>query len=126
MRVDPTFSHWNINVKDNYDIPTYIIGLSESAMGKQMEELLKSYNQDIKGLFEYSGTPIEKEKWQPYLTGVNMKINDQMDLDMNVSWHESMFYNTPLSGTLALLTNVQNEILNTETKALFILSKSFK
>ena len=57
--------------------------------------------------------------------GIQTDLNPQMMEDMS-TWQEGMFYQQVVSGTLTLLTGIQNEVLNAEFKCLKTIKKNMK
>lgn len=116
-------NHWNIQAKDNYDIPTHFIGNSGSIEGENLWNKLNLLKKTITE--EIHNLPIENKKEVIDSLGdfgIETELNPIMNEGMN-TWQERMFYNTPIVGTLALLSGIQNEILNAEFKALTLISK---
>ncbi|MBI2268957.1 MAG: hypothetical protein HYU69_01215 [Bacteroidetes bacterium] len=125
--VDGTSDHWNMTGLDNYDIPTHFLGQAESSNGRDLYESLNNYNQQIIAIL----TELKMEKAEQKLlsfNGLDLKIKDNMNIDESstTTWHESMFYMTPLSGAVTLLTSIQSQVLNIETRALLIINNSIK
>jgi hypothetical protein len=112
-------NHWLINSKDNYDIPTHMIGDEHSEMGIELYSKLLVFKKDMAE--ELKQLPFaDKEKLISSLGdfGVNTEMNNT-DFDQTYNtWQEYMFNQKTLAGTLCLLSSIQNELLNAEFTSL--------
>lgn len=122
-------NHWNINSKDNYDIPTHIIGMSNSNEGIKLYRALCDYQ-----LFLINAVnDFENNKQFKQRTFVNARsleldltVDKRMGFYENQTWQEYMFYQMPLVCVLSQLTFIQNQVLNAEYNALFIFNRDLK
>lgn len=118
-------NHWNIQSKDNYDIPTSFLAREGSEEAEELITQLNSLRENI--LSEINKLPIKNKESVISDLG-NLGISTEPDPNMTYrehgTWQEEMFYLTPLVGTLAVLTSIQTQVLNAEFKALTVISKN--
>jgi len=112
-------NHWNISSKDNYDIPThYMCGNEPASRGRELYDRLVNFKKSL--IKEMENLPLKnKEEVIGNLgdLGIKTELNPEMMENME-NWQEGMFYQQTISGTLAILSGIQNEILNAEFKCL--------
>jgi gliding motility-associated protein GldM len=99
----------DVNNKDNYDIPTYIlIGEKEDGskgLARELKNKIKAYKENILNLFN------EKER---KTVQIELNTNDvKTDMGME-SWEMNNFYHTPLAAAITILSKIQTDIKNTE------------
>jgi hypothetical protein len=90
-------NHWNIGGIDNYDIPTYYMGKSGPELWENLYTYKRQCAEELKNLNVNN---------QEIMSGLESRIN------------QGDFYQQTVAGALALLTGVQNDILNNEFKCL--------
>ncbi len=118
--------HWLINAKDNYDIPTLYLGLSERCVGQELFERLNDHKVMLKQ--EMEQIPIENESLINELGDFGIKTELKQDIldGHKMKWNQTMFGNQTIVATLAILTSIQTEVLNAEFKCLKIVSMNLK
>ena len=100
--------HWRISAKDNYDRPTHML-CGEHGIGRELFEQLNNYNYEIRE---------EMKKFPPNgAVGINMALNPELMEEFD-NWQDGMFEGQTIAGTLALLSSLQNDVLNSEFKSL--------
>lgn len=109
--VEAIENHWLIHGKDFYDVPSYMLGMPNSEKGKKLHTELIRYN----NVLEEAYNSLPKNVLTVDLTnlGINTELNPEM-MSQYTTWHEGMFNDVPMVATLALLTGIQNEVLNAE------------
>jgi len=116
-------NHWFLGSLDNTDIPTQMFGSPYSADGEELLNHINLYNKEIKELLR-AIQPQNESRDEIATLGINVNYN-QYTLDNEIpTWHEAMFYQVPVAGALAILTSIQTQALNTEFKAITIVTRN--
>jgi hypothetical protein len=119
---DASINHWDINSKDNYDIPTHYLGSSESAKGVELWNKLNDYKIRLKD--QLKSIPFVSQDVIDRLGdfGIKTELKPEMTDGYQMNWNEGMFSQQTIVGTLALLSAIQTEVLNAEFKCLKVIS----
>ncbi len=108
--------HWQISSLDNYDIPSHMLGDANSGEGKELYEQLVDYKKEI--LEKINALPFaDKEKMMADLGdfGIPTEARNMPEgYEGFGTWQENMFYENTLGSTLAMLSGLQNQVLNAE------------
>lgn len=118
-------NHWAINSLDNYDIPSYFLGNQNSEGADHLLKSLNELREKIKS--ELNRLPlVSKDSLINDLGDLGIKTDpdNRMSYKENTTWQEEMFYHTPIAGTLAILTSLQNQVLSAEFRMLSIIHKN--
>lgn len=116
--------HAAINSKDNYDVPSYLLGSAESELGSRLAKNIDYYNTNIENILTESNIlngQYGEEELQSKIESLKIKVLDSERNGITECWQTETFYGTPLLGTLAVLTGLQNKVLNIEFNSLLIL-----
>lgn len=109
----------NVNSKDNYDIPTYLmIGENENldkGLAKKLKQKLLVYKQDMYALFS------KEEQKQ---LNIDINTDDKRTGYVKESWEMANFYHTPLAATITILSKLQTDVKNVEYEVVNQLFKS--
>ncbi len=112
-------NYYLINSLDNYDIPTYMmVGSGDSdrnSLAMELKGKLNLYKTAVSEIVTTTGVKFSLIELD-IETEVPAKVPDYNRT--NESWEMFNFYNVPLAGTLAILSSIQNEVLNAENIAL--------
>lgn len=109
-------NHWNINSLDNMEAATYYLG-AESEFGKELLKNLTGYKIFLKN--ELIKLQINEQVIEEYGDfGTKTGLNSRMQINEDQQWTANMFNNQPVAAALALLSNIQNEVLNAESTSL--------
>lgn len=107
-----------VDVKDNYDIPTEMLIGSEIDSPKDEEYSAKRIKKKLTEL---------KKELQAMMAGVGIK---DVNLTINtpdrmlsaegdsISWEAGQFYHTPVSASVAILSKIQGDIKNSESECI--------
>ncbi len=109
----------NVNGKDNYDIPTYImVGENENlskGLAQKLKQKLMQYRQSMYALFS------EEEQKQ---LSIDLDIEDKLTSYGKESWEMVNFYHTPLAASITILSKIQTDVKNVEYEVVNQLFKS--
>jgi gliding motility-associated protein GldM len=114
--VADTLSMMGVNAKDNYDIPTHLMGLADPSNPTK-----------VSGEEQWSSVTL-KEKLNAYQKGIlavfeDKEVKDNMagkisyldtPKDGKSEWEVSNFYHTPLAATITLLSKLQSDVRTSE------------
>jgi hypothetical protein len=105
-----------INAKDNIDIPTFImagptIGHNRNTKGAILKTMIDEY--------KYLTITFIDSLSSSKNDSIIMQIEDLFKpvpsiYNSQLNWEQKMFYNTPLSATLAILTGIEHKIIGAE------------
>lgn len=118
----------SVNAKDNYDIPTYTMGMATDPPAA------------VAGFEEYSSEQVQKtvDEFREGIVKIVPKEN-QEELRKNIGlltdavvnpegveepWARNSFYHTPLAAVVTMMSKIQADIKNAEAEALKILFKN--
>lgn len=110
--------HWYIGAMDESNVSSYLLG-EGSEMGQELYRNLHMYTQELKS--ELQRLKLEEQVVDEITKGIKLEISDEMRimlLNGNESWNDFMFYHQTIVASLALLSGIQNEVLNAEFKSL--------
>lgn len=114
----------DVKSSDNYDEPTHILLGSDPAQiegseARELKNMLDEYRANMKGLFNREGIELLDEKTvleNMGDLGIDTKDIPEEDKESDFKfWEYKKFYHTPLWSTLAILTQIQSEVLNAES-----------
>lgn len=111
----------NVQSKDNYDVPTLLMGLAEPATPKDGEftavELKGKLNKYQKGLLEMFGDNKEAQD----IMHKSLAILDTDDFGMvngtKETWETGNFYHVPLAAVVTILSKMQSDVRTAEAEA---------
>jgi len=111
--------------KDNYNEPThYLIGDNEehaTGEAKNLREKIEKFREfltsKLKGVVKKPGAYAAFEKGLGLKTGKTYSAFEEKE----VEWENNLFYHTPLAADITHLSQIQNDVRNTEGDALKIL-----
>lgn len=117
---DSLYNIKNVQSKDNYDMPSLIMGLADPAKPKDGEytavELrgkINKFQGDLLALFENKDT---KE-----LMKQTLAVLDTKDFGMvngtNETWETGNFYHVPLAAVITILSKMQSDVRSAEAEA---------
>jgi gliding motility-associated protein GldM len=125
QEVADTLSLAAVQVKDNYDIPTMIMGIAEppksepvagkeSMSGKKLREELNKYQKGLIGIFE------DKEVKALITDKIKYLNTDEMpNIDgINEAWEIGLFYHVPLAAVITLLSKTQSDVRSAESEVI--------
>jgi len=109
---------------DNYDVPTNVLGVGEPSVPKEGPFTAKEFETKIfeyrdfliQNLDEYKGDPVAAELISKINTTFELPMQKEGDLD--VSWLAFNFYHAPIAACMAVMTSVQNNIVNSQIEAI--------
>ena len=111
----------NVNGKDNYDIPTYVmVGENENiskGLAQKLKQKLMQYKQSMYALFSE-----EEQK----LLSIDLDTDDKLTSYGKESWEMANFYHTPLAATITILSKIQTDVKNVEYEVVNQLFKSVR
>lgn len=111
----------NVNGKDNYDIPTYImVGENENiskGLAQKLKQKLMQYKQSMYALF---GEEDQK------LLSIDLDTEDKLTSYGKESWEMANFYHTPLAASITILSKIQTDVKNVEFEVVNQLFKSVR
>jgi gliding motility-associated protein GldM len=107
----------NVSAKDNYDIPTLIMGLADPASptkvsgkenwaGLTLREKLNAYKKGLVGVFDEKEVKEDMDAKISYLNTPDFSKTD--------TWEVGNFYHTPLAATITLLSKIQSDVRTSE------------
>ncbi|PJB14946.1 MAG: hypothetical protein CO118_05965 [Flavobacteriales bacterium CG_4_9_14_3_um_filter_32_8] len=107
----------NVEGKDNYDVPTHLMGLADPSTpvkmpgeeewsGITLREKLNAYQKGILDVFEEVDVRTEMSKKINYLNTPDAKNKDK--------WEVNNFYHAPLAATITLLSKIQSDVRTSE------------
>ena len=125
QKVADTLSLAAVQVKDNYDIPTQIMGIAEPPKsepvsgkeeysGKKLREELNKYQKGLIGIFEDKDVKSLITDKIKYLNTDEM-INDDGGKD---KWEIGLFYHVPLAAVITLLSKTQSDVRSAESEVI--------
>lgn len=117
-------NHAAINSKDNYDVPSYLLGTAESELGSRLAENIDRFNSSIAYILSEENllnNRFSKEELDAKIESLKIDVSHEESNGMMECWQTETFYGTPLIGTLAILTGLQNKVLTVEFKTLLLL-----
>lgn len=111
-----------ISSKDNYDKPTYVMGLAEPANPTKvagleefsavtLEEKLNAYRDMLLGVFEDKDVKAEMEGKIAYLETGEIEAHDGAK-----PWTVGMFYHNPLAAVVTTLSKLQSDVRTAEAE----------
>lgn len=111
----------NVNGKDNYDIPTYImVGENENlskGLAQKLKQKLMQYKQNMYALFS------KEEQKQ---LSIDLDTEDKLTSYGRESWEMANFYHTPLAASITILSKIQTDVKNVEYEVVNQLFKSVR
>ncbi|PCI97781.1 MAG: hypothetical protein COB15_07160 [Flavobacteriales bacterium] len=124
LEVSDTLSLAAVLVKDNYDIPTQIMGIADPAnsikvpgkeefSGKTLKEKLNKYQTGLIGIFE--------TKEVKSLIKDKIKYLDTPEIpgsDGDQPWEVGLFYHVPLAAVITLLSKTQSDVRSAESEVI--------
>ncbi len=123
----------DIDAKDNFDIPTYIlVGEKEDGSGGEARKLrnkLKEYKENLRKVLEDPKIQIPfKEKEIKSLGDFGVDTDDPKEKDPDHPeenhWETSKFEHTPLAAVVTMMSQIQNQIRNAEATVVNLLLNS--
>ena len=118
--VDSLYNLKNVQSKDNYDMPSLLMGLADPANPKDGEfsavELrgkINKFQTDLLGLFEDKDTKELMKK--------TLAVLDTEDFGMvngtKETWETGNFYHVPLAAVVTILSKMQSDVRSAEAEA---------
>lgn len=123
--VADTINVRNVNAKDNYDQPTYVMGLGDPAKpikvpgledfsGITLREKINAYEAGILGVFENKDIKEDIGNKISYLATPKMKNSDGGEDE----WEVGVFYHIPLAATITMLSKIQADVRTAEAEVI--------
>lgn len=117
---DSLYQIRNVQSKDNYDMPSLVMGLADPANPKDGEytavELrgkINKFQTDLLGLFEDKDT---KELMKQTLAVLDTKDFGMVNGTME-TWETGNFYHVPLAAVITILSKMQSDVRSAEAEA---------
>lgn len=118
--VDSLYNLKNVQSKDNYDMPSMLMGLADPANPKDGEfsavELrgkINKFQTDLLGLFEDKDTKDLMKKTLAVLDTEDFgMVNGTME-----TWETGNFYHVPLAAVVTILSKMQSDVRSAEAEA---------
>jgi gliding motility-associated protein GldM len=125
QEVADTLSLAAVLVKDNYDIPTQIMGIAEppkseavagkeNMSGKKLREELNKYQAGLIGIFEDKDVKALITDKIKYLNTDEMPNAD----GKKEAWEIGLFYHVPLAAVITLLSKTQSDVRSAESEVI--------
>lgn len=117
-------SHWYIISKEDSNVSSYYLG-EGSEMGQELYRNLYLYTQELKG--ELQHLKLDTESIDEVTKGIKIEVSEEMKMMMlggSENWSGLLFDHQVIVASLALLSGIQNEILNAEFKSLRSITQS--
>lgn len=122
--VADTINIANVNAKDNYDVPSYLMGIADPAnpieipgeeqwSGMNLKKKLGDFQTGIVAVFEDKEVAKEIAEKTNYLSTPDVKGEDGMD-----SWEVATFYHAPLAATITMLSKIQSDVRTAEAEVI--------
>lgn len=120
-----TFNIAYADGKDNYDIPTHLMGLAEPAKpvkvageeewsGITLREKMNAYSKTIVDVFEDKEVKAMIAEKTNYLTTDPIKNDEGKD----EAWEVALFYHAPLAATITMLSKLQADVRTSEAEVI--------
>lgn len=123
--VADTINVRNVNAKDNYDQPTYVMGIADPAKPVK-----------VNGLEEFSGITL-REKLNAFESGA-LAVFENKDIQADIAskiaylktpeivnsdgkkdpWEVGVFYHIPLAATITMLSKIQSDVRTAEAEVI--------
>ena len=122
--VADTINVANVNAKDNYDVPSYLMGIADPAApteiagdeewsGMNLKKKLNDYQKGIVGVFEDKEVAKIISEKTDYLSTPDVQGEDGMD-----TWEVATFYHAPLAATITMLSKIQADVRTSEAEVI--------
>jgi len=114
-----------VNGKDNYDVPTLIMGLAnpekpiklpgeEEWSGITLKEKLDAYKEGIVAIFDDKEVATIIEEKTHYLETPAVPVKGKKDEE----WEVALFYHAPLAATITMLSKIQADVRTSEAEVI--------
>ncbi len=114
----------DVDGKDNYDIPTHVMGLGEPAKpvkvpGEEelsaltLKEKLNAFHKGILAVFDDKDVQKEIATKVNYLNTEDVKTSEGLD-----PWEVASFYHAPLAATITMLSKIQSDVRTAEAQVI--------
>lgn len=112
-----------VKSKDNYDAPTHEllggdVAKIEQCKARELKNKLDEYRKNLLALFDRDGIELidEKKVLETFGNlGIDTKDNPKGKKPEEKHWEYKKFYHAPFWAVLAILTQIQSEVLNAES-----------
>ena len=122
--VADTINVANVNAKDNYDVPSYLMGIADPSSpteiagdeewsGMNLKKKLNDYQKGIVGVFEDKEVAKIISEKTNYLSTPDVQGEDGMD-----TWEVATFYHAPLAATITMLSKIQADVRTSEAEVI--------
>lgn len=122
--VADTINVANVNAKDNYDVPSYLMGIADPAApteisgdeqwsGMNLKKKMNAYQKTIIGVFEDKDVKANISEKTDYLSTPDVKGADGTD-----TWEVALFYHAPLAATITMLSKLQADVRTSEAEVI--------
>jgi len=118
---DSMYEIRNVNSKDNYDIPSHVMGLAEPANPKdgewtavELKGKINKFREDLIGLFS------ENKEAQDYMKqSLSSLATDDFGMVNGTleTWETGNFYHVPLAAVITILSKMQSDVRSAEAEA---------
>lgn len=113
-----------VDGKDNYDVPSHLMGLADPAKpikvpgeeewsGITLKEKINAYHKGVLAVFEDKEVEKEIESKINYLSTPDVKSETGTD-----SWEVALFYHAPLAATITMLSKIQADVRTSEAEVI--------
>lgn len=118
---DSLFLIKNVSSKDNYDIPTLVMGLAEPSSplegeftAVELKNKINKFQSDLLDLFKDNPDAVK-------VMGKSLQVLDTKDFGVvngtNETWETGNFYHVPLAAVVTLLSKIQSDVRSAEAEA---------
>ncbi len=113
-----------VDAKDNYDMPSHIMGIADPASPTKvpgleewsaltLKDKMNAYQKGIVGVFEDPEVKKDISEKTNYLSTPDIAGEDGMD-----PWEVSLFYHAPLAATITMLSKLQADVRTSEAEVI--------
>lgn len=122
---DSLFHISKVQSKDNYDIPTLVMGLADPAKPKDgdwtavdLKNKFNKFSSDIAGIFKGNK---EAEKTMEQVLSVLETPDPPKGSGDDKNWESANFYHVPLAAVITILSKMQSDVRSVEAEAVAML-----
>ena len=117
---DSLYSIKNVQSKDNYDVPTLVMGLADPSnaqdgefTAKELRGKINKFQEGLLAMFEDKDT---KELMKKTLSVLETKDFGMVN-GTNETWESGNFYHVPLAAVITILSKIQSDVRSAEAEA---------
>jgi hypothetical protein len=118
--------HWYLVAKDNYDAPSHMLAGYGQSTGDELLKKLNSYRDLVSSELKVLPAKDSTANFPVPDLGIDTSVREELSQGYTMKWNEAVFDSQPAAAALAILSAVQNQLLNAEFKSLSTISMQMK